>query len=641
MSERSERMGRRASASEPHADGVRGRSPLGDVTTIEPSALPWKSLPAALLERAANQPDDVALREKHLGRWRELTWRDYAERAAAVGLGLRALGVQRGDRVAIHGENRPEWVVADLAVQGIGAMSVGVYPTSPATEVEYLLSHSESVVLIAEDEEQLDKAIAVRDRCPNLRKIVVIDPRGVRVLDDAMVMTFDELEAIGRPDVDQFPDEVAQVGPDDVAIIVYTSGTTGPPKGAMLSHANLLAAGASTRASFGVGGRDEVLSYLPLCHIAERLISVINAVCSGYIVNFGEGRDTFLTDLRDVQPTFFLGVPRVWERMMAGVTIRIHDAGWLKRQAYKVWSRQGGRLARKQWHGKLGPFDRVVQFAGWLLLYRSLRDKLGMRRIRQALSGAAPIAPQVLEWLWSIGIPVREGYGMTENTALATLTPQDDIRIGKVGTAVPGAEIRISDDGEILTRGPGTFVGYFKDEAATRNTIDEDGWLHTGDVGELDADGFLTITDRMKDIIISAGGKNVSPSEIENRLKVSPFIREAIVVGDRRKYLTALIGIEGDTVVNWATRRQIGFTTYEDLSSKPETVALIDDWVQKVNRELASVEQIKYFRLLPKELDHEDGELTATQKVKRRAIEREFAGLIDSMYSEASVGAAR
>jgi long-chain acyl-CoA synthetase len=555
-------------------------------------------------------------------------------------MGLRAVGVQPGDRVAIHGENRPEWVIADLAAQGIGAISVGVYPTSPAAEVEYLLAHSGSVVLIAEDEEQLDKAMAVRHRCPELRRIVVIDPRGVRVLDDPMVMTFAELETIGRSDAARFADEVAQAEPGDVAIIVYTSGTTGPPKGAMLSHANLLASAASTRASFGVRARDEVLSYLPLCHIAERLISVINAVCSGYVVNFGEGRETFLTDLRDVQPTFFLGVPRVWEKMMAGVTIRMQDAGWLKRQTYRFWSRQGRRLARKRWHGRPGPFDRLVQGIGWVLLYRSLRDKLGMRRVREALSGAAPIAPQVLEWLWSIGIPVREGYGMTENTALATLTPTDDIRIGKVGIAVPGAEVRVADDGEILTRGPGTFAGYFRDDAATRAAIDDDGWLHTGDVGELDADGFLTITDRKKDVIITAGAKNISPSEIENRLKVSPFVREAIVVGDRRRYLTALIGVEADTVGNWATRHRVGFTTYEDLSSKPEVVELVDAWVQQVNRELAQVEQIKHFRLLPKELDHEDGELTATQKVKRRTIEGQFAELIDSMYADA-VGAAQ
>jgi long-chain acyl-CoA synthetase len=592
-----------------------------------------KSVPALLLDRAARTPKAVALRKKSLGRWKEYAWEEYAARAAAVGMGLRSLGVQRGDRVAIHAENRPAWVLSDIGAQGIGAVAVGVYPTSPAAEVEYLLRHSEACVLIAEDEEQLDKAIAVRDRCPALRTIVVIDPRGVRVLDDPNIITFAELEAAGRAAAGDFAGEVANAEPDDVALIVYTSGTTGPPKGAMLTHANLLAAAESTRQTFGVSDRDEVLSYLPLCHIAERLISVINAVAAGYVVNFGEGGESFMQDLREVQPTFFLGVPRVWEKMMAGVTIRMEDAGPVKRSLYRFGVRTGAVVARRRWRGTLTFPDRMAYGLCWFVVFRSLRDKLGLRRIRQALSGAAPIAPQVLEYFWSLGVPVREGYGQTENTALATLTPPDDVRIGQVGTAVPGAEVVIAPDGEILTRGPGTFAGYFNDPDATAATIDVDGWLHTGDVGELDADGFLTITGRKKEIIITAGGKNISPSEIENRLKVSPFVREAVVVGDRRKYLTALIGIEADTVANWAARQRIGFTTYDDLSAKPEVRALIGEWVAAVNEDLASVETIKDFRLLPKELDHEEGELTATQKVKRARIADEFADLIEAMYT--------
>jgi len=381
-----------------------------------------------------------------------------------------------------------------------------------------------------------------------------------------------------------------------------------------------------------VGPHDEVLSYLPLCHIAERLISVINAVGVGYTVNFGEGGESFVTDLQEVQPTFFLGVPRVWEKFMAGVEIRMADASAIKRAIYRSWMKRGAKIAHSRMNGGLGPGGKVSYFIGWLLLYRSVRKKLGLLRVREALSGAAPISPQVLEYFWALGVPVREGYGQTENTAQATITPIDDVRIGKVGLAVPGSEIAISAEGEILTRGPGVFLGYFNDPAATAATVDADGWLHTGDVGELDADGFLTITDRMKDIIITAGGKNVSPSEIENKLKVSPYVREAIVIGDRRKYLTALIGIEGDTVGNWASRRNLMFTTYADLASKPEVVELVAEAVAEANADLAQVETIKSFRLLPKELDQEDGEVTATQKVKRAAIATEFAALIDDMY---------
>jgi long-chain acyl-CoA synthetase len=596
--------------------------------------LAGSTLPALLLQRARATPRRVAMRKKDLGIWKQYTWADYADRAAAVGLGLRALGVAPGDRVAVHSLNRPAWALADMGTQGIGAVTVGVYPTSPATELEYLLQHSGSKVLVAEDEEQVDKALEVRANLPELQKIVVVDPRGVD-MSDAGLMAFAELEALGRSQdgAADFAALVAEVDPAKPALIVYTSGTTGPPKGAMLSHVNLLAAARNGAREFEVSPDDEVLSYLPLCHIAERLISVINAISHGYVVNFGNGVDDLAADLREVQPTFFLGVPRVWEKLLAGITIRMEDAGFLKRATFRFWMSRGARLARKRWRGRLGPLGRVEYALGWLLLYRSLRQKIGMSRMRYALSGAAPIAPQVLEFFWALGVPVLEGYGMTENTAQATVTPAGDVRLGKVGVAVHDSELRIGEDGEILTRGPGTFLGYFRDPEATARAIDPDGWLHTGDIGYLDDDGYLTISDRKKDIIITAGGKNISPSEIENALKVSPYVREAIVLGDRRKYLVALIGIELDTVGSWAQQHRIPFTTYGDLSSKPEVVELIGGVVDGVNETLAQAEQVKRFSLLPKELDHEDGEVTATQKVKRRAIEEAYGPMIEALYA--------
>ncbi|MDW3218294.1 MAG: AMP-binding protein [Acidimicrobiales bacterium] len=592
------------------------------------------TLPAKLLARAATTPDTVALRHKQMGRWQEYTWADYADRAAAVGAGLASLGVGAGDTVAIHSENRPEWVFADLGTQGLGAVAVGVYPTSPAAEVEYLLAHSESKVVIAEDEEQLDKTFAVWDQLPDLDYAVVIDPRGVRVLDDPRVLTFDELLSRGRhAGSDAFDHSVASLSLDHVAVIVYTSGTTGPPKGAMISHRNLHTSSESYREVFGTSEGDEVLSYLPLCHIAERLVTVVNGVSHGYVANFGEGGETFTNDMREVQPTFFLGVPRVWEKMLAGIQVRMADASWMKRRNYEFWIARGRRLARSRMRGGLGFGARIVYALGWLMLYRALKERLGLARCDKALSGAAPIAPQVLEFFWSIGVPVREGYGQTENTGQATVNPDGDVRIGTVGVATAGAEVRIADDGEILTRGGGTFVGYLKNPEATAETITDDGWLHTGDIGELGDDGFLTITDRKKDIIITAGGKNISPSEIENRLKVSPYVREAVVIGDRRKYLTALIGIESDTVGDWATREGIPYTTYEDLSAKPEVRELIQRVVDETNVEFAQVETVKRFALIPVELDHEDGQLTATQKVKRSAIADQFAAVIGEMYA--------
>lgn len=591
------------------------------------------SLPHKLLSRAAADGDSVALRHKTLGIWREYTWNDYADLVRQVGLGLRSLGVNKGDKVAVHAENRPEWVFADLGAQGIGAITVGIYPTSPSAEVCYLLAHSEARVVVAEDEEQLDKTLEVWDQLEDLAYVVVIDPRGVRVLDDPRILTFEELLELGRaqPATD-FDVSVAALADAEVAIIVYTSGTTGPPKGAMISHANMHAAFTDYDAVFSLGPGDEVLSYLPLCHIAERLITVINGISGGYTANFGEGGAAFTNDLREVQPTFFLGVPRVWEKMLAGVQVRMNDASWLKRNNYRYWTAKGEQFATDRMSGELRWSARLIQVLGSFMLYRALKERLGMSRCDKALSGAAPIAPQVLNWFWSIGVPVREGYGQTENCAQATINPVDGVRIGTVGVAVDGAEVRIAEDGEILTRGGGTFVGYYKNPQATAETIDENGWLHTGDIGFIDEDGYLTITDRKKDIIITAGGKNISPSEIENRLKVSPFVREAVVIGDRRKYLTALVGIEYDTVGDWATRNGVTYTTYRDLSNRPEVRSLIDGVLQEVNREFAQVETIKRFEFMTVELDHEDGQLTATQKVKRAAITEQFEDLIEQMY---------
>ena len=592
------------------------------------------SLPAKLLARAAADGDAVALRYKTLGIWREFTWNDYADSARLVGLGLRSLGVAKGDKVAVHAENRPEWAFADLGTQGLGAITVGVYPTSPAAEVHYLLQHSESRVVIAEDEEQLDKTLEVWDELEDLACAVVIDPRGVRVLDDPRVLTFEELLELGRaqPAAD-FDVSVAALRGDDVAAIVYTSGTTGPPKGAMISHANMDASATDYDDIFHLGPGDEVLSYLPLCHIAERLVTIINGISLGYTANFGEGGAAFVNDLREVQPTFFLGVPRVWEKMLASVQVRMNDASWLKRRSYEYWTAKGVGLAAARMRGNFRWHHRLVALLGSVMLFRALKERLGMSRCDKALSGAAPIAPQVLDWFWSIGVPVREGYGQTENCAQATINPVDDVRIGTVGVAVGGAEVRIAEDGEILTRGDGIFVGYYKNPQATAETIDADGWLHTGDIGVIDKDGYLKITDRKKDIIITAGGKNISPSEIENRLKVSPFVREAVVIGDRRKYLTALVGIEYDTVGDWATRSGVTYTTYGDLSGKPEVRSLIDGVVQETNRDFAQVETIKRFEFMAVELDHEDGQLTATQKVKRAAITQQFEDLIEQMYS--------
>jgi long-chain acyl-CoA synthetase len=605
-------------------------------------------------DRAQTMGSRVAMREKDLGVWQQVTWASYWDTVVTVGHAWLALGIEPGDRVAIHSENRREWLFADVATIAVRAMTVGLYPTNPPPEVGYLLSHSGAKVLVAEDQEQVDKAIAVLDQCPDLTCVVYVEPRGIRYRYDKQLtrdggppvrlMSWEEVLALGTEHRAAYPGEVerrmAEATEDDIATLIYTSGTTGPPKGAMLSVSNVefavqtLVDGGGF-ASPPPGPKDLVLSYLPLCHVAERIFTTWFNAGAGVQVNFAESIATVQPNLREVQPTVLFGVPRIWERILAAVSIGLQNASWLKRLNSKVWLGVAGRIGTTlvRTGGRHTAGTRLLYGIGWVFFYRALRERIGMRRVRYAASGAAPIAPEVLRFFMGIGVPMHEVYGMTENTAVATGNRPGRVKLGTVGEPQVGVEVRIDEEtGEILTRHPGTFVGYFRDPEATARAKTPDGWLHTGDIGEWVDGTHVRITDRAKDIIITSGGKNVAPSEIENALKASPYIKEAIVVGDRRAYLVALIGIELETVGNWAQRRGIAYTTYRDLSVKPEVIALVQGILNEVNARFASVEQVKKFRMLPKELDHEDGELTATQKVKRSAISDLFADLVDEMY---------
>jgi long-chain acyl-CoA synthetase len=605
-------------------------------------------------DRAKAAPDRVAMREKEYGIWREITWAEYWDNVQLVGHALLALGIEPGDRVAIHSENRREWLYSDLGIVAVRGVTVGLYPTNPPAEVAYLLSHSGSRILIAEDQEQVDKALAVLDECPELEHIVYVEPRGIKGrYDHPKLLHWPDFIALGAEHRERDPDAVArrmaETEPGDVMALVYTSGTTGPPKGAMLTVANVEFAVRTLVVNGGFtspppSDRDLALSYLPLCHVAERAFTVWFNAAAGVRTNFAESIETVQANLREVQPTILFGVPRIWEKVLAGVNIRLESASPVKRAVTRFWLRVADRIGDKlvRRYGRHTAGTRLAYTAGWLFCYRALRERLGMRRVRYAASGAAPIAPDVLKFFMGIGVPMHELYGMTENTAVATGNRPGRVMLGTVGEPHGEVELRIDPvTGEILTRHPGTFAGYWRDPRATAEVIDEDGWLHTGDVGEW-VDGppredgtpgrFLKITDRMKDIVITAGGKNVAPSEIENALKASPYIKEAIVIGDRRPYLTALIGIELDTVGDWARRRGLPYTTYRDLSEKPEVRELVQGVVDRVNERFARVEQIKKFAFLPKELDHEDGELTATQKIKRKAIVNLFEGLVEGMY---------
>jgi len=617
--------------------------PRSSATGHAPAAT--TTIASRVRDRARQTPDLVAMREKDLGIWQGVTWARYWETVKVVGHALLALGIEPGDRVAIHSENRREWLYTDVGTVAVRAMTVGLYPTNPPAEVGYLLSHSGAKVLVAEDQEQVDKALEVLDQCPELSRIVYLEPRGIRHrYDHPKLLAWDDFLALGEEHRVLYPhavdERMAEATPDDIATLIYTSGTTGPPKGVMLSVSNvefaietLVHGGGFT--SPPPGPHDITLSYLPLCHVAERIFTVWFNAGAGVRVHFGESIATVQSDLREVQPTILFGVPRIWEKMLAGVMIRLASASPVKRLHARLWLKVadwiGVRLVARG--GEHSALTRLVYAIGWIFFFRALRERIGARRVRYVASGASPIAPDVLKFFMGIGVPMHEVYGMTENTAVATGNRPGRVRLGTVGEPHPGVELRIDDNtGEILTRHPGTFVGYFHDPEATAKAMNPDGWLHTGDVGEWVDGTYVQITDRAKDVIITSGGKNVSPSELENGLKASPYVKEAIVIGDRRPYLTALIGIELDTVGEWAQRRSIPYTTYRDLSNKPEVVGLVQSVVDGVNARLSTVEQVKRFRMLSKELDHEDGELTATQKVKRAVIAKVFADEVEEMY---------
>ncbi len=598
---------------------------------------------------ARRRPNAVAMREKDYGIWLEITWGELWERIELAAHGLLALGVKPGDRVSIHSEDRPEWVILDLAAVAVRAMSVGLYPTNPAAEVEYLLRDSGAKVHLAEDQEQADKVMEVIDNLPDLEKIIHVEPRGFRSYrDDPRFIFWDDFLELGRRHREEHPGEVerimAEAEPDDVITLVYTSGTTGPPKGAMLTNANatfcmekVINADGRMKGNLKPSPKDEVLTYLPLCHVAERIFSTWTMVSNGVVLNFAESIETVQQNLREVQPTLFFAVPRIWEKIHATILIKGKDATFFKRMLFRfglfLARIIGEERARNR--GLHTPKSAVLYAIGWPLVFRALKERIGLRRCRWAGTGAAPIAPEIIQFFFGIGVPIYELYGMTENSAVATANFYGRVKIGTVGEPYPGIGLRIDEEtGEIQTKHPGVFKGYWNKPDKTAEAFTEDGWLKTGDVGVWVDGTHVKIVDRMKDIIITSGGKNISPSEIENMLKTSPYIKEAMVIGDRRKYLTALIGIEFDTVGDWATRRGIPYTTYRDLSEKPEVIELIQGVIDEVNKKLATVEQIKKFRMLPKELDHEDGELTATQKLKRRAMEQMFGDLIESMYAE-------
>jgi long-chain acyl-CoA synthetase len=578
----------------------------------------------------------TALRQKKLGLWHDITWREYYEKSKYIAMALISLDFKKGDKVAIIGDNSPEWVMIDVGCISVGGVTVGIYATNSWQMCEYIVDHSESTFLFVENEEQLDKWIHFRDNIKRLNKIVFWQPKGLQHFEDSMVLRLDEFVKIGKEYDSENPhlfrDLNSAIKPADPAMIIYTSGTTGQPKGAVLTHTNITWMAEAIAKINPLFETDEVLSFLPLCHIFERLFSVITHLKCGYIVNFIENLDTVTANMKEISPTVGYGVPRVWEKYHSSILIKMYDATWFKKLAFKTALRIGKNFVKyKEAQRRISFFHSLGYRLAHFIVFRKLKKRLGFDRMRIAYSGAAPISPDILVFFRSIGVNLQEGYGQTEGTGVTSVCKSDNYKVGTVGMPLPGSEVKLLHDGEILVKSPAVFLGYYKDAESTKATVKE-GWLHSGDTGELDGDGSLRISGRKKDIIITTGGKNIAPQFLENQLKFSPYINDAVVMGDKRKFVTAMIMIDEDNVVKYAQDNKIQFSTYRGLTGDPHIFKLIQKEVDRVNEQLAHVEQIKKFAILPKKLYEEDGEVTPTLKIKRNNIENIYSDLIEKMY---------
>lgn len=596
----------------------------------------FQTTPRNFRDTVKKYGDRVAMRKKEYGIWHDISWNEYYSSVRYVGSALISMGLERGDCVSILGDNCAEWVIIDMGVQCAGGVSAGIYSTNAWSEVEYVIENSDSKFFFVENEEQLDKWINFKEKTPLLKKVVVWDLEGLRNFQDPMVMTYNDFLEVGRKLAEKKPnlieERMDEIKSDDVSVLIYTSGTTGPPKGAMLTHGNVTWMGQAIIKDNPIYDTDEVLSFLPLCHIFERLFSVFAQITHGYTVNFIENLDTVNDNMREISPTVGYAVPRIWEKYLSAVYIKMSDATWFKKLVFAMALKIGKKRASLRMNFKTVPlYIEILYHIGYLLVFAKLKERLGFDRLRIAYSGAAPISPDVLHFFQSIGVNLVEGYGQTEGTGVTCVSKADKVKFGTVGPPLQGTEVKIADDGEILVKSPSVFKGYYKDPKSTEESLKGD-WLYSGDIGELDEDGYLKITDRKKDIIVTSGGKNITPQYIENKLKFSPYINDAVIIGDKRKFISCLIMIDEDNVVKYAQDNKIQFSTYKDLTQSPEIIRFIQEEVDKVNDTIARVEQIKKFTILPKKLYEEDGEVTPTMKVKRKYVNETFSDLIEAMY---------
>ena len=594
------------------------------------------TFPKLLVRNAGRFGARTALREKEFGIWQSVSWREYHDRVRDFSLGLQTLGMQRGDKVAIIGDNRPEWVWSEVAAQAAGGASVGLYQDSNLNEVAYVIDHCDATFVVAEDQEQVDKILDMLDKLPKVRNVVFTDPRGLRNYRHPKLLSFEAVEAMGRElharEPGRWLESVGHGRAGDVAIICYTSGTTGFPKGATLSFENLLSMALALHAVDPKKPDDEFVSFLPLAWIGEQMMSLSTALAVGFTVNFPEEPETVMENIREIGPNVMFAPPRIWENLTSTVQVKIMDTTPFKRLMYHLLMPVGYQVADLRFQKKPVPLGlRVLYRLATWGLFRALKDRLGFTHLRSGSTGGAALGPDVFRFFHGMGVPLKQIYGQTEISGISCIHREEDIQFHTVGTPIPGTEVRISERGEILSRSPAVFLGYYKNEQATREAL-EGGWLHSGDAGYLAEDGHLVVIDRIKDVMQLADGTQFSPQFIENRLKFSPYVKEAVVVGTGRPFLTAMLCIDMGIVGKWAEKRRISYTTYTDLSAKREVYDLVQKEVDKVNETLPAAARVRKFVLLYKELDADDEELTRTRKVRRAFVEERYREVIDALY---------
>jgi long-chain acyl-CoA synthetase len=596
------------------------------------------TLPRLLRRNAECTPHRTAMREKDRGIWQTYSWRRYWEETRDFALGLAAAGFARGDKLSVIGENRPRLYWAQLAAQCLGGIAVPVYQDAIASELAYVLDHAETSVVVAEDQEQVDKVLSLKAQLPRLRLIIYDDPRGLRDHASPLVQSFAAVQEAGREFDKTHPryveTEIDKAAPDDVALFSYTSGTTSSPKGVMLSHANLLFAAASMRAGEDVRPTDEWLAYLPMAWIGNSLFSIALHLLVGFTCNYPERPESLQRDARELGPTAALAPPRYWENLLTAVTVRAADASRMKRLSFEFFRRLAERGETLRAAGKtLPPWLRAGLLLGEILVYRPVRDQLGLSRARWAYTGGAALGTDTFRFFRAFGVNLKQIYGATELAGLCALQPDHAAYPDTVGPVLPGCEVMTTPEGEVLIRSQGVFKGYYKQPEATREAITAEGWLKTGDAGFVDQRGHLVIIDRAKDVGKLADGTVLAPQFLENKLKFSPYIGEAVVFGDRRPFVAAIVAIDPATVGNWAERRQIPYTSFRDLSARPEVRDLIRGEIERCNAALPPATRIRRFVVLNKEFDADDDEITRTRKIRRRFVGEKYAAVIEGLYA--------